>query len=325
MEALVLKENGVFVFETEQAMPVLGQDEVLVKVLAVGICSSDIPRSFNGLSYFYPVILGHEIIGRIGERDVAVYPLIGCKKCKFCNGKNFNLCGSYSYIGSRRHGGFAEYVAAPKSNIIRLPQGMPPKLSVLIEPAAVLIHALERVAFSKDRKILIIGDGAMALLLVKILKWRGINDVTVLGKYDHKLSLAGDFGARAVSIFDTPPATGLNSSFDVVFELAGSTSAYESAIASLKPKGQLVLISNIKQDLALGKKIFSLILRKELTIVGSWNSLPADWEAAGKFLHKYPEVSKTISHTFSLKQGTEAMNAIYKKTLKNFIKAAFVL
>src|SRR4051812_29791918 len=122
MKALLLKSDGVFEFDTNHPTPDLSGEDVLVKVTAAGVCSSDIPRSFSNQSYFYPAILGHEVVGILNGKKVAVYPLISCTQCELCKIEDFHLCKNYNYIGSRRHGGFAEFVATPKQNVIDLPE-----------------------------------------------------------------------------------------------------------------------------------------------------------------------------------------------------------
>ncbi len=98
------------------------ENEVLVRVKAAGICGSDIPRIYNGGAYFYPLIPGHEFSGQVEKcgsaaenkwsgKRVGIFPLIPCGECGPCKKKQYEMCRKYSYLGSRRHGGFAEYVA----------------------------------------------------------------------------------------------------------------------------------------------------------------------------------------------------------------------
>ena len=110
--------------------PVLGKDQVLVKVKYTGICGSDVPRVNGDASHFYPNVLGHEFSGtvasvgpgveglEIGQR-VAGVPLVPCMKCEDCKSGNYALCKNYGFIGSRQYGSFAEYVCVPKTNIVK--------------------------------------------------------------------------------------------------------------------------------------------------------------------------------------------------------------
>ena len=132
MMAWILHENGRLCFETTEK-PVQGEGEVLIRVKAVGVCGSDIPRIYRGGAYFYPLIPGHEFAGIVAEtgadvdeglrgRRVGVFPLIPCGVCGPCRKKQYEMCRNYSYTGSRRNGAFAEYVAVPAKNLIALPE-----------------------------------------------------------------------------------------------------------------------------------------------------------------------------------------------------------
>ena len=118
-------------------LPSLGEREVLVAVKAAGICGSDIPRIYRTGAYHYPLIPGHEFSGQVvqvqDEKDsswlnqrVGIFPLIPCKNCMPCRKKQYEMCRNYSYLGSRRDGGFAELVSVPVQNLLSLPQETAP-------------------------------------------------------------------------------------------------------------------------------------------------------------------------------------------------------
>ena len=124
MKAWNLHDINDFRYE-EVDDPVLMPGEVLVKVRAIGICGSDIPRVYKEGAHRMPLIIGHEFAGEVVEVGegvsadwlggrVGVFPLIPCKECGPCRKKMYEMCRSYSYLGSRRDGGFAEYVAVPE-------------------------------------------------------------------------------------------------------------------------------------------------------------------------------------------------------------------
>lgn len=327
MKALVLEKSRTLVHKEIDA-PMARRGETLVKVLASGLCSSDIPRAFQNGAYSYPLILGHEVFGEAvsgGKKEnFAVYPLIPCKKCSSCARGFFNTCKSYDYIGSRRHGGFAEYILAPQKNLFKIPRSMDPVLCAITEPTAVIVHAAGQAQDLADKKVLIIGDGSMGLILSRFLIYSGCSHVYLQGKYDYKTRIAKSFGAKVIkSDAETLQGEKFRSFFDIVFELAGTNSAYTSAILAVKPHGEIFFIGNIRDDLSLQKSLFSQILRKEVLIKGCWNSLPKDWTSALKFLSETQEIKKIISHTFALKDGVQAMHDIYNQKLKNYIKAVF--
>lgn len=124
MKAAVLHAKGDLRYE-EYPTPVIGDNEVLVKVKVAGICGSDIPRVNLGTAHYFPIVLGHEFSGEIVEtgKDVTTLkqgdrvscaPLLPCMKCEDCQKGNYSLCKNYSFIGSREQGGFAEYVKLPE-------------------------------------------------------------------------------------------------------------------------------------------------------------------------------------------------------------------
>lgn len=322
MKALVLEENGKLIFREDIPMPVANDAETLVRVLSVGICSSDLPRSFEGGSYRYPHILGHEVFGELenGER-VAVYPMISCLSCEPCTTGKPNCCKQYDYIGSRRDGGCAEYVLTPKKSLIPAPKELDSILGALTEPTAVTIHAYHQAESLPEDRVLIIGDGSMSLMLTAYLKRRRYTQVTVLGKHPHRLSLSSAFGAETI----TPSDPERVSAYDIVFEMAGTDSAYQAAIQSVRPHGTIVFVGNIHSDLHLPQKMFSNILRKELRMRGSWNSLHTDWHEAIQFLGETPRLRDIISHVSPLSGAADVLSAAYARTLTNHTKIVLVV
>lgn len=320
MKSLVLEKNKKIIYkETETPSP-KSYREVLARVISSSVCSSDIPRAFNNGAYFYPIILGHEIFTEEG----VVYPLIPCKKCSICKTGQVNTCKNYDYIGSRRNGGFSEYVLVPRDNIIKVPKALDPVLAAITEPTSVVMHAFKKAQPLKNDKILIIGDGPMGMILSRLLIYSGHSQVYLSGKHEYKTKIVRKFGARVIYSEQGAISEKHDSFFDVVFEIAGTDSAYKNAVMAVKPHGKIVLIGNIRDNLVMEKTVFSQILRKELRIIGSWNSLPQEWGQALKFLNKSPEIKIVVSHVFSLKDGVKAMNDIYSRLLKNYTKAVFL-
>ena len=125
MKALNLHAVGDLRYE-EVPDPVREKGEVLMKVRACGICGSDIPRIFKKGTYHFPTIPGHEFAGEIVDADnkeligkrAAVFPLIPCRQCAACETGNYAQCSHYDYYGSRRDGGFAEYIAVKEWNLV---------------------------------------------------------------------------------------------------------------------------------------------------------------------------------------------------------------
>ncbi len=157
MKAWVLHNINDLRYESVDK-PQLSDQEVLVAVKAAGICGSDIPRIYQTGAHRQPLILGHEFSGvveKIGAgvepfwegKRVGIFPLIPCGSCLPCSRQQYEMCRSYSYLGSRRDGGFAQYAVVPKENLISLPDGVTYEEAAMLEPMAVAVHAMRRIMY----------------------------------------------------------------------------------------------------------------------------------------------------------------------------------
>jgi len=157
MKAWVLHNINDLRYESVDK-PQLSDQEVLVAVKAAGICGSDIPRIYQTGAHRHPLILGHEFSGvveKIGAgvepfwegKRVGIFPLIPCGSCLPCSRQQYEMCRSYSYLGSRRDGGFAQYAVVPKENLISLPDGVTYEEAAMLEPMAVAVHAMRRIMY----------------------------------------------------------------------------------------------------------------------------------------------------------------------------------
>ena len=167
------------------------QDEHLIRVEAVGICGSDMHAYLgHDARRPAPLILGHEAAGTIvgGPHDgtrVTVNPLVSCGVCPACMAGRENLCPDRQIISmAPREGAFAQYVAMPMSNLVKVPDHVPLEKAALAEPLAVSWHAarlaLEALHPSMERRALVIGGGAIGLAASLALKAMGLDDVTIV-------------------------------------------------------------------------------------------------------------------------------------------------
>lgn len=325
MKAYVLRAINDFGL-TDVEPPVAGEDEVLVRVRAAGICGSDIPRIFTAGTYHYPLIPGHEFAGEVvpdaddkdkqGSKRVGVFPLIPCMKCPQCLAQKYEMCRDYNYIGSRCNGAFAEYVAVPKKNLISLPDNVSFEAAAMLEPAAVAAHAMRAVHPRKDETVAVCGLGTIGLLVVMMLIEAGIKDIIVFGNHEYQRQTAISLGIK-------PENIGLkNRPIDVFFECVGSNETVGWALNLTKPGGRVMLVGNPRGDMLLDKNTYWKILRNQLTLMGTWNSSfsmdgfrnltnPDDWYyvlermASGRL-----DVEKLITHRFDMKdfhKGFEIM------------------
>ena len=286
MKAYQLQGVGNLQF-LDVSYPDLKPGWCLVRVKACGICSSDIPRIYTKGTYHFPTVPGHEISGivdrvfdeehkeLIGKR-VAIFPLIPCKKCEQCMKHAYEMCANYDYIGSRRDGGFAEYVAVPIWNLVVLPDDISFIQGAEFEPLAVAIHAIKRTRLTPRDSLAVVGTGMIALSIALYASCiMQCESVTVIGRSETKRSLVEKIGG--VEFLSKEPSS---MTFSKVIEAVGSNASISSALSVCAPSGTVTLVGNPEKEITLTQNDYWKILRKQITLKGSWNSsYPSDWDA----------------------------------------------
>jgi len=298
LKAWILRDINDIRFE-EMDNPCISSDEVLVKVRAAGICGSDIPRIYRDGAHNMPLIPGHEFSGEVVEvggliekdwegKRVGVFPLIPCKKCASCNNKQYEMCSSYSYLGSRRDGAFAEYVAVPEWNLIQLPEEVSFEQAAMLEPMSVAVHAMRRcidselieVIKKENRTVLVYGLGTIGLMLTMFLIDAGIENLLVVGNKPSQLEMIVRMGIPMENYCDSKQndvkawiskMTDVHG-VDIAFECIGRSDTVAEVIGLSAPSGSVMLIGNPYSDMTLDKNTYWKILRNQLNIFGTWNS-----------------------------------------------------
>lgn len=324
--------------------PVLKDQEVLIQVKAAGICGSDIPRIFKNGAYRHPLIPGHEFSGIVvktgaavdkafmGQR-VGVFPLIPCRKCPPCRQKQYEMCRNYSYLGSRKDGGFAEYAAVPKENLIHLPEQVSFEAAAMLEPMAVAVHAMRRIQAQITDKIAICGAGTIGLLLFLFLQEAGMRNIFVFGNKDFqkqtllKLGLPEDcycdIRKNNTDQWLMERTDGIGA--DVFFECVGRNETLIQALNQTAFAGKIMLAGNPYGDMNLEKSIYWKILRNQLTVTGTWNSsftneATDDWHyVMERLAQKKVAPEQLITHRFSLEQLDKGFRIMRDKT-EDYVK-----
>ena len=338
MDALVLYGVGDLRL-SQMPIPNVSEGQVRVRIGFCGVCGSDIPRIFSKGTYSFPTVCGHEFAGTVdlcgpgvdgfeqGD-DVVVFPLIWCGKCEACESGKYVQCSDYDYLGSRSDGAFAEYVVAPKENIIRVPHGVTLQEAALTEPAAVALHALRRVQDSLVGKVVaIFGAGPIGLMVAQWARIMGATQVLLFDIVAEKLELAKRLGFE--SVFNSTiedPVEVVNAQTEgkgahVCIEAAGVPQTYLNALGSIRRGGNVVLLGNPIADVTLPVSLISQLMRREASLLGTWNSDYSvfgnddDWRkvlqalASGKL-----DLSPLITHKVSLTACTEVLHMMKDKS-----------
>lgn len=343
MKAWMLHGINDLRFE-EVEKPDLKEGEVLVRVKAASVCGSDIPRIYQNGTYSFPLIPGHEFSGIVektlpGEDEgwlgkrVGIFPLIPCKNCRPCQKRQYEMCRSYGYIGSRQNGSFTEYVAVPADNLIEVPDNVPMEEAAMLEPMAVAVHAMRRVMPTPKDSVAILGLGTIGMLLVMFLREAGIKNLLVIGNKEFQKQAVLKAGLTKDCFCDSrvhsagkwleEHTEGMGA--DVVFECVGRNETYEQVVGMAAPKGRICLIGNPISDMALKRDVYWKILRNQITVTGSWNSTfthepDDDWHyILERLWQRKVTPGRLISHRFSLENLEQGLHIMRDKT-QDYIK-----
>ena len=326
MKALNLHAVGDLRYE-EVPDPVRQEGEVLLKVKACGICGSDIPRIFKKGTYHFPTIPGHEFSGEIVDADdpaligkkAAVFPLLPCRKCASCQVGEYAQCNDYDYYGSRRDGAYAQYIAVKEWNLVQF-EGISYEEAAMCEPAAVALHAMGLADVKIGDTVAIFGAGPIGAMLGLWARASGASRVILCDIDPTKVAFATSLGFDAVNSAETDAAEYIKSvtggrGADACIEGAGATQTWESCIKSVKSFGHVVCMGNPFGDMTLTQGTYSQLLRKQLTIRGTWNSsyndAHNDWRTALDAISKHIiDVRPLISHRFKLEEYKQAFDMI---------------
>jgi L-iditol 2-dehydrogenase len=275
----------------ERPLPAVADDEVLVRVMACGICGSDV-HGWDGSTGRRkpPIVMGHEaagLIARLGSRvagwhegdRVTFDSTIYCGQCAFCRAGRVNLCDNRRVLGVscdeyRRDGAFAEFVAVPARILYRLPEALTFEQAAVVEPLSVAFHAVRRSGLGRGESAAVIGAGMIGLLVAQVLRALGAGRVIAVDLDEGRLKLARALGADEVlraGDCDVPAEikriTGGGA--DVSFEAVGVGEAVKSAMLALKKGGRGVLIGNLAPEVVAP---IQTAVTRELALFGSYAS-----------------------------------------------------
>ena len=308
MKALVFHGDKDLRLE-EAAEPIAGPEEEMILVAAVGICGSDV-HGYLGLTgrRTPPMIMGHEFAGkRENGEAVAVFPYQSCGGCQYCKEGATASCPDKRMFGVfAENGGMAEKIAVRKDRIIPLPPETSPIHAAMAEPLSVAFHAVKKAKISPEKKVVIIGAGAIGMLCLVLVRQMGAKKITVLDIDDSRLRLAKRVGADEVihnAGEDHPPAT-----FDIVIEAVGIADTVRKAISLTNRGGSLVLVGMSQKEIPVD--MFDIISR-EIVLTGSFQYTRSEFETVVNMLPQIKGyLDLLISHVVPLSKGVEMFHRL---------------
>ncbi len=331
MKALVYTQPYCFEY-TDFPDPIVGDDDVLVRVMACGICGSDV-RGFTGMTgrRIPPLIMGHEAAGMVektgknvngfmkGDRvcfDSTVY----CNKCRACLKGLYNRCEKRRVLGVstgdfKRHGAFAEFVAVPWWIVFKIPDQMSFVQSALLEPASIGMHAANRAPISSNSMVFIVGAGTIGLFILQVCRMKGARRIIVADINEFRLDLAARLGADVLinsqrdNFIETVGRETNGKGVDVAFEAVGIERTFLDAVSITKTGGHLVAVGNLEKIVELNVQE---LVSKELTVSGSYASSGEFAQSIELIASGKINVESLISDVMPLEDGPLAFDRLLK-------------
>ena len=245
--------------EIETPVPKAG--EVLIRIMKIGVCGSDI-HVWHGKHPFtsYPVTQGHEVSGEIAAlgagvenfevgQKVTIQPQVVCGKCYPCRHGKYNLCETLKVMGFQTTGVASEYFAVDAAKVTPLPQEMSFDEGAMIEPLAVAVHAVRKFGDMQGMRVAVLGAGPIGILVAQAAKGMGAESVLITDISDLRLEKArqcgvdfcvntceADFGEALVSSFGPDKA-------DVIYDCAGNNVTMGQAIRCARKGSTIILVA----------------------------------------------------------------------------------
>jgi len=301
-----------------------GPGELLIRPEVVGLCGTDLDIVAGRIdpAYIrYPLVLGHEwsgtVAGPVGAGAAAGDALapgarvvgegiVPCGHCPRCRAGQTNLCLTYDELGFTRDGAAAGFIVVQRSLVHPLAPGVGAEDAALAEPASVVYRGLSGAAIAPGWRALVIGDGTVALLAVRLLALWSPAETVMLGRREGQAALAAQAGAAR---FETD-SRAAGAGYDLVIEAAGSTDAVLSALAAARRGGTVVLLG-LPPHGAIAAVPADDVVNNDLTIRGSFGYTSAAFREVVTLLNAgLLELGFLVTHRFPLTEWQAALDTL---------------
>lgn len=307
-----------------------GTGDVLLRVVAAGICGSEL-EGYLGKSSLRkpPLVMGHEFSGEVvavGDgvqldarivpgRHVVVNPLIPCRQCTFCRQGRPHLCPQRVLIGAGRPGAFAEYVTVPAQQLIGIPDTVDPVFAALAEPLATALHGAGLANIQQDDGVVIWGAGTIGLMSVFAAHLAGANPIIVLDTNGERLTAAQHLGAtRTFSPLDPNALTEARQILGdrpvVAIDAVGRTATRQAALQLASPGGRVVFLGLADVDTSLN---IQAAIRSEVALFGSYAYTPSELERAVQLTAQLAQRDQAWVDRRSLADGADSFRELVER------------
>ncbi|BCS14890.1 hypothetical protein ALUC_70123A [Aspergillus luchuensis] len=345
--ALVLHPGGTFTY-SEREIPTIESDrDVLVRVVATGLCGSDIHYWQHGKLGRYevtqPLVLGHESSGvivatgsnvdglKVNDR-VALEPGISCNVCSYCRSGRYNLCTSMQFAATPPvNGTLCTYYRVPAQCCYKLPDTISFRDGALVEPLSVAVHACRLGGDMQNRSVVVFGAGPVGLLCCAVAAAFGASTVVAVDVVEERLECAPRYGATHTYRMQTAQNEGDSSNeaqiralagvpegVDVVLDASGAEACLACGIGILASGGTFVQVGLGKPTVAFP---VGMVCDKEIAFKGSFRYGPGDYKLAiGLLSSGRVRVDGLVTHEFDFEKAEGAFkNVVARKGIKSVI------
>ena len=329
MKAMSLNGPGRLV-AIETAVPAKKDDEVMIKVTYGGICGTDLKIFEGGIPVQYPLVMGHEMIGRVIEDSsdgelkpgarVIVDPVWFCGACYLCEKNLTNLCPKGGLLGRDKNGGFTEYIAVSSANVYPLPESTIDQEAPLIQVLTTCLHAQRRAAVSKDESVVIMGLGVSGLLHMQLAKALGASQVICVTQNTWKRELAEALGADAIFESGVEARSGIHRltdgrGVDLVIECSGQLPVLSEAFDLVRFGGRIMPFGI--HTAIEGALPFYQFYFKEINIINTRAAKADDYPASINLIERGAiQLSPMVTHVEPLSELSNALAILKDNSIK---------
>ncbi|NLT83409.1 L-threonine 3-dehydrogenase [Coprothermobacter proteolyticus] len=317
--------KGVAMYEIEE--PEVPEGWALVKVLKASICGTDVHiyqwNEWSQKRMKPPVTIGHEFVGkvlkvnkgtgRVQEGDiVSAESHVVCHVCRMCRRNMYHACENTRIIGVHMDGAFAEYIAIPEENLVKLPASVPLEAGSVLEPFGNAVHTVQSVDV-RGKRVVVTGVGPIGVMAIPVAKALGAVEIIATDLSDYRLKLASDVGADVViNVKEQDPVQIVQDlgGADVVLEMSGSEKALNQGLEMIVPGGEMAILglpdNRVSLDLA------NNVVSKGITIRGiTGRRLWETWDLGVSLVSSGKvDLKKVITHQFDFKDYEAAFSAM---------------
>jgi len=329
MKALVKIKPETGIWMEDAPIPVVGPNDVLIKIKKTAICGTDI-HIYNWDEWAQehinvPLVIGHEFVGdvvevgkevdnhyKIGDR-VSGEGHIACGHCRNCRAGRSHLCRANVSIGVTRNGCFADYLSIPASNAYLLPKSVPDKQAAILDPFGNATHtALSFDLVGED--VLITGAGPVGIMAAAIARHVGARFIVVTDVNEYRLKLAEKMGATLAintsktSLRQVMDQLDMKEGFDIGLEMSGNPTAFNDMITYMNHAGKIALLGFLPHNTGID---WNQVIMKGLIIKGIYGREMYDtWYKMITMLQSGLNIAPVITHEFSVHDYQKAFETM---------------